>query len=143
MFPPASMSPAGKILALFEPNVAVPGIGAGVVGESNTPLKTGWFWTSVTGAAALIGGAQSASQTLSSFPNGGWLMLFRGTEPLKRANPRCVILFTKTGPGFVFGNVVVKGSNNSGLVMPAVDCQTPSLTRLEMRIASELSSSSQ
>ena len=43
MFPAESMAAPLNKFAVLEPTVAAPGGGAGFVGESITPLKTGWF----------------------------------------------------------------------------------------------------
>src|SRR5438874_2553294 len=134
------MAAVGKSLAALFPKVVLPAGGAGVVGESCTPLKTGMFVNGPGGAPAVDGAAPIASQTLGSLPNGGCARLVRTVEAVKTPATLCVLSVgsrkVKAGPGLVLGMVLSGGSSSSGLVIPIVVAQGPSLVEAEKRMAS-------
>ncbi|PYL63531.1 MAG: hypothetical protein DMF25_10345 [Verrucomicrobia bacterium] len=85
MLPALSIAADGKSFAQLLPLVVVPGGGVGaVVGESNSPLKTGWFTNGPGGAPAAAGAGPTASQTFGILPNGGFARFVWMVEAVKK-----------------------------------------------------------
>src|ERR1041385_4708788 len=140
-FPALWNAAAGKSFELFVPKVSAPAGGAGVVGESNTPLNTGKFVDGPGGVPAVVTPGPTASQRFGIFPNGGATALLRSVEALKKPKTSCVIESTMTGPGFVLGKVESGGRINSDEVMPLVGGDhAVSLVKAWKRISSLASS---
>ena len=84
MLPAESIAPDGKSFEQLLPKVVVPGGGVGaVVGESKTPLKTGWLTIGPGGAPAAAGAGPTASQTFGILPKGGFARLVFTVDALK------------------------------------------------------------
>ena len=89
----------------------------------------------------MVGAAPTASHKLGSLPNGGAIEFVVMVDAPKTPNTVCEFLSTKTGPGFVFGNVPVGGRTNSGAVVPDVKGDhATSLVRAANRISSVVNS---
>src|SRR2546421_224853 len=116
--------------------------GGACAGESNTPLNAGKFVNGPGGTPAAVVAAPTAAHKLGCFPNGGAARSFVNVEAEKTPMTLCVFLFTKTLPGFVFGNVEPGGRISSGAVIPLAggDHGPLSLTKALKRIASPAAS---
>src|SRR5712691_5927561 len=107
------------------------------VGESIRPLKTAKFVNGPGAKPCAAGPAPTASHMFGILPNGGAIVFVVTVEAAKTLNTLCVFRSTKSGPGFVFGNVDVGGRISSDAVIPDVDAdQAKSLFRAEKRIVS-------
>src|SRR5260370_35861675 len=99
------MAAPEKRFPVFAPKVAVPAGGGGVVGESKTPLKTGWFVNGPGGTPEVNVPAPSASQMFSSLPNPPPIRFEVVVEAHKNPYTTCVAGSANVGPGLVLVKV--------------------------------------
>src|SRR5690242_8632442 len=124
------MAAPQKRLPVLAPKVPALAGGAGLVGESNTPLNTGLLVNGPGGTPDVNVPAPSASQMFGSLPKPPPIAFDISVEAQKKPYTLCVTGSTNVGATFVFGKVVPGGTMSSGSVIPLANGdQTVSLTR--------------